>query len=236
MISKKSDDAVSPVVGVMLMVVITVVIAAVITTFATGVATDAEAAPSAVFDVKIYDYYQALDTSGGPDFHITQLSGDAVDTKDLEIQLSWENNGKSYFSTYSADSFKLQYPEGVDGGGNVIRWQPMYVKTPLTGDTIDEGEFGTENGASIVNPMDYYFGDAVLKPGMRLTATADHLHDGQENKKSLYMDIIFNNGVTDGLDSECGIMKVMPEDTAVQVTILHVPSNKAIYDKVVYVE
>ena len=227
MISKKSDDAVSPVVGVMLMVVITVVIAAVITTFATGVATDAEAAPSAVFDVKIYDYYQALDSSGGPDFHITQLSGDAVDTKDLKIQLSWEYNGKSYFSTYSADSFKLQHPEGVDGGGNVIRWQPMYVKTPVTEDMRQEYKS---------NNLDYYFGDVILKPGMRLTATADHLYDNQENKKSLYMDIIFNNGETNSLDSEYGIMKVMPEDTAVQVTILHVPSNKAIYDKVVYVE
>ena len=227
MISKKSDDAVSPVVGVMLMVVITVVIAAVITTFATGVATDAEAAPSAVFDVKIYDYYQALDTSGGPDFHITQLSGDAVDTKDLKIQLSWEYNGKSYFSTYSADSFKSQYPEGVDGGGGVDRMQPMYVKTVVNGNMRDD--YGSSN-------LDYYFGDVILKPGMRLTATADHLRDNTKNKKSLYMDIIFNNGKTNSLDSEYGIMKEMPEGTAVNVMILHVPSNKAIFDKVVYVK
>ena len=33
---KKSDDAVSPVIGVMLMLVITVIIAAVVTGFATG--------------------------------------------------------------------------------------------------------------------------------------------------------------------------------------------------------
>ena len=230
MISKKSDDAVSPVVGVMLMVVITVVIAAVITTFATGVATDAEAAPSAVFDVKIYGSYQALYDNGhnvvsAPDFHITQLSGDAVDTKDLKIQLSWENNGKSYFSTYSADSFEEKLGSINPGKGE--RSQPMYVKTQVTGDM--RRDYGSSN-------LDYYFGDVILKPGMRLTATADHLYDNQENKKSLYMDIIFNNGETNSLDSEYGIMKVMPEDTAVQVTILHVPSNKAIYDKVVYVE
>ena len=36
MISKKSDDAVSPVIGVMLMLVVTVVIAAAVTIFATG--------------------------------------------------------------------------------------------------------------------------------------------------------------------------------------------------------
>ena len=62
MISKKSDDAVSPVLGVMLMVVITVVIAAVITTFATGVVGDTKAAPVAVLDVHIYSDIEALDT------------------------------------------------------------------------------------------------------------------------------------------------------------------------------
>ena len=228
MMQKKSDDAVSPVVGVMLMIVITVVIAAVITTFATGVTSDAEAAPVAVLDVKIYDYYQALDTSGGPDFHISHISGDPIDTKDITIQLSWEHNGKSYFSTYSADSFKAKYPSGVNGGGGVSRMQPMYVKTPVTGDM--RKEYGTGSF------YDYYFGDVILESGMRLTATADHLIDNQENTQSDYMDIIFNNGVTDGLDSTYGIIAEMPKDTAVQVTILHVPSNKAVYDKEVVVQ
>ena len=226
MMQKKSDDAVSPVVGVMLMIVITVVIAAVITTFATGVTSDAEAAPVAVLDVEIYEYYQALDTSGGPDFHITHVSGDPIDTKDITIQLSWEHNGKSYFSTYSADSFKEKHQNGVNGGGGV-RMQPMYVKTPVTDDM--RKEYSSSN-------LDYYFGDVILESGMRLTATADFLTKGQTNTQSDYMDIIFNNGETDGLDSTYGIMAEMPKDTAVQVTILHVPSNKAVYDKEVVVQ
>ena len=228
MISKKSDDAVSPVVGVMLMIVITVVIAAVITTFATGVTSDAEAAPVAVLDVEIYEYYQALTDCGGPDFHISHISGDPIDTKDITIQLSWEHNGKSYFSTYSADSFKAKYPSGVDGGGGVDRRQPMYVKTPVTEDM--RKEYGTGSF------YDYYFGDVILESGMRLTATADFLTKDQKNTQSDYMDIIFNNGVTDGLDSTYGIIAEMPKDTAVQVTILHVPSNKAVYDKEVVVQ
>ena len=228
MMQKKSDDAVSPVVGVMLMIVITVVIAAVITTFATGVTSDAEAAPVAVLDVEIYEYYQALDSSGGPDFHISHISGDPIDTKDITIQLSWEHNGKSYFSTYSADSFKAKYPSGVDGGGGVDRRQPMYVKTPVTEDM--RREYGTGG------ILDYYFGDVILESGMRLTATADFLTNNQKNTQSDYMDIIFNNGVTDGLDSTYGIIAEMPKDTAVQVTILHVPSNKAVYDKEVVVQ
>ena len=225
---KKSDDAISPVIGVMLMLVITVVIAAVITVFATGTVADTEPAPTVVLDVEIFDYYQALDSSGGPDFHITHIAGDAVDTKDLEIRLSWENNGKSYFSTYSADSFKEDHSGGVDGGGGDLRMQPMYVKTPVTDDM--RKEYGTGSF------YDYYFGDVILESGMRLTATADHLIDNQENTQSDYMDIIFNNGETGGLDSTYGIMAEMPKDTAVQVTILHVPSNKAIYDKEVVVQ
>ena len=223
--SERKEDAVSPVVGVMLMVVITVVIAAVITTFATGVATDAEAAPSAVFDVKIYDYYQALSDCGGPDFHITQLSGDAVDTKDLEIRVSWEDQtGKQHYSTYSAEAFK-ENKGSVEGAGGV-RKQPMYIKTQVTGDM--RKDFGS-------SALDYYFGDAILKPGLKLTATADFLNrEIGVNLNSPFMDVIFNNGEV--LSTEKGIMEFLPEGTAVNVMILHTPSNKAIFDKVVYVE
>lgn len=52
---KKSnkEDAVSPVIGVMLMLVVTIVIAAVVAAFATGLGGNVEAAPAAVFDVDI---------------------------------------------------------------------------------------------------------------------------------------------------------------------------------------
>lgn len=226
MMQKKSDDAVSPVVGVMLMIVITVVIAAVITTFATGVTSDAEAAPTAVFDVEIYDYYQALPDCGGPDFHITHLSGDAVDTKDIEIQISWKDQtGKQHYSTYSAEAFK-ENKGSVEGAGGV-RKQPMYIKTPFTGDM--RNEFGS--GA-----LDYYFGDAILKPGLKLTATADFLDRTKgKNLNSPFMDVIFNNGEVLS-STERGIMEFLPKGTAVNVMIIHIPSNKAIFDKVVYVE
>ena len=224
MIQKKSDDAISPVIGVMLMLVMTVIVAAVITMFATGLVTDTEPAPTAVLDVKIYDSYTALYYNGkpqvcGPDFHITQISGDALDTKNLEIRLSWEHDGKSYFSTYSADSFAEKYPDGITSAMNK-RDQPMYVKA-----TGGKGPFGLDN----------YFGDVFLKPGLTLTASADLLSPGS-NDNNLFMDVIFNNGVTDGLDSQKGIMDLLPEGTAVNVMILHVPSNKAIFDKEVFVQ
>lgn len=54
----KKDDAVSPVVGVMLMLVVTIIIAAVVATFAGGLAGDAEPATNAV--VKLDDYDMAI--------------------------------------------------------------------------------------------------------------------------------------------------------------------------------
>ena len=60
MIQKKSDDAVSPVIGVMLMIVITVVIAGVVAAFGTGMTGDVEKAPNVVLDVKILSNFIAL--------------------------------------------------------------------------------------------------------------------------------------------------------------------------------
>ena len=186
MISKKSDDAVSPVIGVMLLLVVTVVIAAAVTIFATGVVGETEAAPVAALDVKIYDYYQALDDAGGPDFHITHLSGEPVDTRDIELRFSWTDScGESHYSTYSADGMKEEHQNGIESpNGNGNRKQALYVKTPVTDDMRKDYDSGR---------LDYYFGDAILTPGMKLTATADFLKKGEENTESPFMEMIFNN-------------------------------------------
>lgn len=52
MIQTKSEDAVSPVIGVMLMLVVTIIIAAVVAAFAGGVGADAEPAPVTVLNVE----------------------------------------------------------------------------------------------------------------------------------------------------------------------------------------
>ena len=56
---RKSDDAVSPVIGVMLILVVTVIIAAVVAAFATGmVGENSGPAPSAKKDVEIYSAFE----------------------------------------------------------------------------------------------------------------------------------------------------------------------------------
>ncbi|MBP3443945.1 MAG: type IV pilin N-terminal domain-containing protein [Methanocorpusculaceae archaeon] len=208
MMTKKSDDAVSPVVGVMLMVVITVVIAGVIAAFGTGMAGSTESAPSVVLDVEIINYDRQMDgitypDLSGPDFRITHVSGITLDTGDFELRFSWTSKGTKYHSTYSASSFS-----GDE--------HPMFVETA-------EGNIN--------------FGDAELNPGYMIHTRVKFLGNVQsgqtEHKKSKYMDYIFNNGqeITEGN----GIMDALEKGTKVDVSILHIPSNSIIYDKAVYV-
>ena len=254
MIVKKSDDAVSPVIGVMLMLVVTVVIGAAVTIFATGVVGETEAAPVAVLDVKIYTNYPALYYAGkpnlfGPDLHITHVSGDNVDTKDIELRFSWthkDGSGKdcSHYSAYSAEGMteyissnpggdwispaNFGEAAGIDSNGGGNRYQALYVK--MSG---GRGTWG----------LDHYFGEVTLTPGMKLTASADMLSSTLSgttiNTGSQFMDAIFNNykmTASHGTPCTGGIMNHLPAGTAVDVMIVHLPSDKAIYDKTVIVE
>ena len=226
--TKKSDDAVSPVIGVMLMVVITVVIAGVIAAFGTGMVGDTESAPNVVLDVQILEYYQALSDCGGPDFHIRHVSGDPLDTGEIEIRMSWIHGETTYYSTYSAAENKEK------GNSPLMYVKVEYVEKPL------ESEYNS-NGHTL------NFGDAVLTPGLRLFAFSDGLVRsgvtvGSEtsngvNKGSPFMDKIFNNGVEmGGSYSNKGVMEYLPVGTPVEITILHIPSNTIIFDKEVIVQ
>ena len=248
MIQKKSDDAISPVIGVMLMLVITVVIAATVTIFATGVVGETEAAPVSVLDVKIFSNTVGLTGLYGPDFWITHVSGDAVDTKDIELRLSWTHKDDagedcSHYSIHSAAGMSEKYPNGITVN-SVPREQALYMKS------TKEGAASTGLG------LDHYFGSAILTPGEKLFASADMLPadysammggDAEivENTGSEFMDLIFDNyqitanpgySGMPGEPTTGGIMDHLQPGTAVDVMIVHLPSNKAIYDKTVIVQ
>ena len=191
MIVKKSDDAVSPVIGVMLMVVIVVIIAAVVTAFATGMMSETEAAPVAALDVEILNSAATLSDLNGPELFITHRSGDAVDTKDIELQFSWVcgvadcTYGGVHSSTYSADGFKEAHPNGISSNLN-NRMQALYVKTTMA---PERTEYNSYTAGGLTN---YYFGDVILTPGLKLTAQSELL-SGFENTQSQFMDAVFNN-------------------------------------------
>ena len=78
-ILKKKEDAVSPVIGVMLMLVVTIVIAAVVAAFAGGLATETESAPVAVLDADVYET--------GPKLVLRSLSGDALKLEETAVSI-----------------------------------------------------------------------------------------------------------------------------------------------------
>ena len=167
MITKKSEDAVSPVIGIMLLVVVTVIIAAVITAFATGVVGSTEPVPVAVLDVEIFSNQENMAGLSGPELFITHISGDAVDTNNIELRTSWTHknvNGEecSHYSIFTAEGFKNS---GTDLEN---REQPLYVKSTMLVNP-DRDEYGSTG-------INHYFGDVILTPGLRLSASSEFLN------------------------------------------------------------
>ena len=93
---KKNEDAVSPVIGVMLMLVVTVVIAAVVVTFSTGLAGSTGTTPTALFEVSGTDTYQGGLGEELAYVNIKHKGGDTIPLSDLQITLEsvgGSNNG-----------------------------------------------------------------------------------------------------------------------------------------------
>ena len=105
-ILKKKEDAVSPVIGVMLMLVVTIVIAAVVAAFAGGLGGDVEMAPTAVLDISAH----AKDGDGKNKLKITSLSGDALKTSDISIKVQ-DTSGKP-LGTADLDYSGTQFTPG----------------------------------------------------------------------------------------------------------------------------
>ena len=85
-ILKKKEDAVSPVIGVMLMLVVTIVIAAVVAAFAGGIATDTEPSPSVVLNADVYANKNVV---------VQSLTGDRLDFTELDVMV-YKEDGSLY--------------------------------------------------------------------------------------------------------------------------------------------
>lgn len=106
----KKDDAVSPVVGVMLMLVVTIIIAAVVAAFAGGIATEKEAAPFANINLETY----SMETHGGNfapySMVFKHTGGEEILTKDLSLSITF--NAATYTTPISAVSTKEAWTVG----------------------------------------------------------------------------------------------------------------------------
>lgn len=115
----KKDDAVSPVVGVMLMLVVTIIIAAVVAAFASGVATDTNAASNVVIKLDEYDMatvnytgnfpgpyqYSSTAVSGSKEnYGVYQMifqhnGGDKLQVEDLHLVVTYKQS--TYTTSFS---------------------------------------------------------------------------------------------------------------------------------------
>jgi len=243
--TEQKDSAVSPVVGVMLMLVVTIIIAAVVASFAGGLVTNTEAAPVASLDVNIYsaDYLQMSAAYSGnyaPDFTIDHLGGDSLNTADLKLVFHWTNKTTS-------ESYTATYTYGNATGVRPITYESVDYQGNLTN--------GSTGSALYVNDKNYassttQWGNVTISTGDHVQTFANYLTMTVDHTGSPFMDALFGSGVMDetgytestnsGLPTctySGGVMDGwLTKGNAVQVTILHVPSGQAIYDKEVYVQ
>jgi FlaG/FlaF family flagellin (archaellin) len=84
----KNSDAVSPVIGVMLMIVVTVVIAAVVSAFASDMSGGQDTAPVASIQCKI-----VKEDTNNAVLTFKHISGDSINTANLRIIVSYTDSG-----------------------------------------------------------------------------------------------------------------------------------------------
>jgi len=139
-----NERAVSPVVGVMLMLVVTIIIAAVVSAFGGGLMQTDTKAPQASITGEYSQYYG---------LKMTHMGGESLDTKDLVVQIrpseefgsgqsefgirmvnsSYITNGKYDYGVSSSSTTLAYWFNATDGTQGVMSWRPgesMYVYGP----------------------------------------------------------------------------------------------------------
>ena len=228
----KNDEAVSPVVGVMLMLVVTIIIAAVVSGFAGGLAGGAQTAPQASIGISTgYGY----DTSGididrnNFDFSFEHLGGDPIPTKDIEI-ITYLTlpNGTVVQHKQSANS---QYMLTATPDASTIRYArlPFLFDRQIANTTGINAIYKTEAQIGTDDPSIAWFGEYVFKTGQiartyKKAGTAALL--GLVNEENLFP---YNQ---EAYESACILLdECIQAGCPVDIKWLHVPSGKYILDK-----
>ncbi len=158
---KRNEHAVSPVVGVMLMLVVTIIIAAVVSAFAGGLTGTHQKAPSASIEIQIQS--GADNGMGGTTDRMTfaELSGDPIPTKDLAIATYYVNkSGTVYQNKQTLTSAGLD----IDGYGDMAR-------VPV----LNNMRFGYAGGNPSVDFGNYTWSTGEVMSTVNTAGTADLL-------------------------------------------------------------
>ncbi|MFW5638140.1 MAG: type IV pilin [Methanoculleus sp.] len=156
---RERDDAVSPVIGVMLMLVVTIIIAAVVSGFAGGLMTSREPAPSANFDVSMTTKSLEL---------VVRSASEDIPSKDITIVLS---KGKLWRKLVPKSST-------VPFGFNIV--EEVHEIAAAGGfkdfENVTNAPSSTTQAAHENNTVQW-FGNYTLKAGSRMSASDDAFID-----------------------------------------------------------
>ena len=214
------DNAVSPVVGVMLMLAITVMIAAIVSAAAGGLSASEKKAPSATLDVTIY----AAKTYGDctvPSMTIRHVSGAVLPTRDLQLVLYYRPPGSGILVKGN-----LSGQHAVTGDD---AWS-HFKSTKYCGVLYlnDDNRFEIESPEKMLRDSDTGFknwfgnasatfgpGDILVTPA-RFCDSADTAHQKNPSMEYLFPGVDLKN------DFKAG--------SVVTVKIIHMPSGQLIFD------
>jgi FlaG/FlaF family flagellin (archaellin) len=207
----KEDSAVSPVIGVMLMLVVTIIIAAFVAVFAGGAADSTTSAPSASIDVNIIS--NGGDTKNQYVMLIKHLGGDSIPSNDIQIMTY-------YTSPSTCAKGKVMLSGSITQGtpaiaADKLSYSAQDVKIPYLNNLAigKPGDSGTNFG-------EYTFGAGdVISTGDNFgTAVAIFGELTNFELANQFTDYGFERG------------------SAVEVNIIHTPSQTNIYKGTVTVE
>ncbi|MFA6362874.1 type IV pilin N-terminal domain-containing protein [Methanoregula sp.] len=231
---KKNEHAVSPVVGVMLMLVVTIIIAAVVSAFAGGLVAQKERAPQATLDCHITWDDGAMSGNAGPLFTMKHVGGDPINTKNVKLVTSWANETGVYniqstvaptwgttaetyttahspgTSNYTLSSLNTHYTYYGD---------EQYYNSPYL---VVPGSYPTETGYAD-NDTALWFGNYVFKAGDVIQANTDNTVSGSGSAQNQATPII-----------KYGTL--LTRNSIVEVQLIDLKSGTTIYDKNVNVE
>lgn len=231
---ERPEDAVSPVVGVMLLLVVTVIIAAVVATFASGLVSTQQAAPTVAADVEILsvDTSSSKYAAGKFEMKIVAVSDD-VPTKDLKLVTKYVVNNRT------------NSKEKVSGGATVYG---KVNNTKYTGyEYVSPIGFGPGVQGSVLTSGRYnenqQFGYYSLTEGTYMQNTGAYNYEQVDElieAPDYWTDtalVIKNMYKGNALDAILGEewTHLQPGDT-VDVTLIHVPTNGVLFSKTVTVE
>lgn len=231
---KRGGEAVSPVVGVMLMLVVTIIIAAVVSAFAGGLTTTKQAAPSLGMDIAIANSGEPLNSYIRFD---VQSTNEPIPTSDLKITTSWTTTNRTTGAAISGGNtteFELNSPNvndyTTDGD---IHQAPHGVGAGVTGVQVASGTLNTNQ----------WFGNYTLIPGTSMMESPSFAYGYTTAYGSFTPDAPYNNlynypndgsytGSVDGMQAVLGggWNNLRPGDI-VHITIVDTKIGESILEK-----